>query len=143
MLHKRNIKLGTMGCKALDAQSKGEKHKRYANSQTTTVPIQMFSAPLSTASANNNVMPALVSSGACTCNAFSTFSPAATLKAEMLWVLQTRQHSYTSNRNMSSIFRAMFPDSECAKHLAVARTKPLTLLNLDLLRTLKESFCQL
>ena len=31
-----------VGCKALDAHMKGEKHKR--DSQTTTVPIQMFAA---------------------------------------------------------------------------------------------------
>lgn len=46
---KNNIKWGTMGCKSLDAHMKGEKHKRYADSLATTVPIQMFATSISTA----------------------------------------------------------------------------------------------
>lgn len=77
------MKLGTMGCKSLDAHMKEEKHNHYSNSQTTAVSIQMFAALVYTASANNNITPTLVSSGPCTSNAFSTFSSTATLKAKM------------------------------------------------------------
>ena len=78
-LCKKSIKLGTMGCKALDAHMKGEKHKRYADSQATTVPIRMFtvSVGLSTANANANGAPTLVPS---TSTTFGTFAPITTLK---------------------------------------------------------------
>ncbi|KAM8766754.1 uncharacterized protein AB9X84_005877 isoform 1-T1 [Acanthopagrus schlegelii] len=48
-----------------------------------------------------------------------------TLKAEMLWVLQTvsRHHSYTSNEDVSTVFKAMFPDSECAKTFSCGEDK--------------------
>lgn len=117
-----------MGCKALDTHMKGEKHKCYADSQATTVPIQMFAASVSTSKAN--VTPALVSSSPSTSNAFGTFSPTTTLKAEMLWVLHmvSRHHSYTSNEDVSTVFRAMFPDSEqfsltCAKTFSCGKDK--------------------
>ena len=79
------MKLGTMGCKALDAHMKGEKHRRYAESQATSVPIQMYAASANvTVNPNANVTPALVSSGHSTSNAFGTFARTTTLKAEML-----------------------------------------------------------
>ena len=46
--------LGTMDCKALDAHMIGEKHKLYAVSKATTVPMQMFAALV----ANVNATPA-------------------------------------------------------------------------------------
>lgn len=116
---------------------KGEKHKRYADSQATTVPIQMFAALVSTSKAN--VTPALVSSGPSTSNAFGTFSPTTTLKAEMLWVLHavSRHHSYTSNEDMSTVFRALFPDSECAKTFSCGRDKASYLARFGLVPYIK------
>lgn len=136
-LFKKTIQLGTMGCKALDAHMKGEKHKRYADSQATTVPIQMFAALVSTSKAN--VTPTLVSSGPSTSNAFGTFSPTTTLKAEMLWVLHavSRHHSYTSNEDMSTVFRALFPDSECAKTFSCGRDKTSYLARFGLVPYIK------
>lgn len=136
-LCKKTIQLGTMGCRALDAHMKGEKHKRYADSQATTVPIQMFAASVSTSKAN--VTPALVSSGPSTSNAFGTFSPTTTLKAKMLWVLHTvsRHHSYTSNEDVSTVFRAMSADSECAKTFSCGRDETSYLARFGLVPYIK------
>ena len=48
-----------------------------------------------------------------------------TLKAEILWVLQTiiRHYSYTSNEDVHVVFRAKFPDSQCASAFSCERDK--------------------
>ena len=47
------------------------------------------------------------------------------LKAEVLWVMHTisRHSSYSSNENICTIFRSMFPDSTIAKKFTCGATK--------------------
>lgn len=132
---RKDIKLGTMGCKALDTHMKGDKHSRYAASQATTVPMQTFA---STTVTKVSTTPASVSPGLST-SAFATFALTATLKAEILWVLQsiTRHHSYTSNDDVGAVFRAMFPDSEFAKSFSCGKDKTSYLARIGLASFIK------
>ena len=51
--------------------------------------------------------------------------PPETQKAEVLWVLQTvsRHNLFKSNEDISSVFAAMFPDSELAKSFTCGENK--------------------
>lgn len=64
---------------------------------------------------NHNVQPSVLLS----------FSQACTLRDELLWILQTisRHHSYMSNDDIHTLFKAMFPDSEHVKTFTCGRDK--------------------
>lgn len=89
-LCRKDIKLGTMACKALDAHMKGDKHSHYAASQAQTVPIQMFA---STTVTKVSAMSAPVSPRPST-SAFAEFAPTATLKAEIQKKSDALKHIY-------------------------------------------------
>lgn len=122
---KKIIQLGTMGHKALDSHSRAEKHKKKLASQTASLPISIFATSIdpnttSQSQPSTNIRPT-TSPG----NAFGCFGNVDTLKAEILWVLQTvsRHHSYTSNKDIHLVFKAMFPDSQCASAFTYGRDK--------------------
>ena len=78
---KKTIQLGIMGHKALDSHTQAEKHKRYVASQATSLPIRIFTSPVEPrATSQPSTSPG---------NAVGSFANVDTLKAEILWVLQT------------------------------------------------------
>ena len=133
-LCRKTFKLGTMGMKSLDSHMRSEKHQRYVSTRKSTIPIQSYcedsSRPTTTSSTSvvcvTDVQPTATAPVAKTSSsAFSGFSPTPTLKAEVIWSLQTasKHHSYTSNDGIHEVFRAMFPDSEMAKTFTCGRDK--------------------
>ncbi|KAL6459284.1 hypothetical protein MHYP_G00327560 [Metynnis hypsauchen] len=147
-LCRKTFKLGTMGCKALDSHMKSEKHKRYDGARKSNMHIESFAAiggltvsaknDLSTVNKSVPAKPSGPATGPQT--PFSTFSTAATLKAEVLWVLHTisRHHSYTSNDDIHTVFRGMFPDSELAKTFTCGRDKTAYLVRFGLAPYIKK-----
>ena len=118
---KKTIKLGSMGHKALDSHTQAEKHKKNVAAQATSLPIHIFTNPVEPSTTSQPSTRPPSSSG----NAFGCFANTDTLKAEILWVLQTisRHHSYTSNEDVHLVFQAMFPDSQCASAFSCGRDK--------------------
>lgn len=110
LCHKK-IKLGTMGRMALESHMKSAKHLACPATTQRQAPILQFCAA-------NPMLTSTVTSAATTQpgNIRALCGSTPTLKAEVMWTLKMilDHHSYTSNENISKLFKVMFPDWEIA-----------------------------
>lgn len=69
----------------------------------------------------------------------SSFLQACTLRAGLLWILHiiSRHHSYMSNDDIYTLFKAMFPDSEHVKTLTCGRDKTAYIARFGILPFIK------
>lgn len=129
----KTVKLGTLGVKALESHSQSEKHKTQVKNQQQTPAISSVFAPASGASSVSNVALASAPQSAAAAPATTsgiidlrtTFGSTSTLKAEVLWTLNTvaKHQSYNSNDGIGELFKSMFPDSDIAKTFACGGDK--------------------
>ncbi|XP_046874041.1 uncharacterized protein LOC124466288 isoform X2 [Hypomesus transpacificus] len=117
----KNIKLGTLGVKALESHARAEKHKVAIKCLQRTQPISEFCASPLPSLPSSSSMPGpsgLQRNIAAPSNDLrATFGSTDTSKAEVLWILHTvtKHHSFNSNSEIGDLFRVMFPDSVIAK----------------------------
>ena len=128
---KKIIQLGTMGLKALESHAKSSKHISSIKGKYQTPSIAgVFSAsigqpavvPESEAEADNQPTASTSSDTAAPpvtttrVDLRTSFGSTPTMKAEVLWTLNTisKQQSYNGNDSISELFKCMFPDSDIA-----------------------------
>lgn len=117
-LCKKTIQLGTLGVKALESHSKAEKHQLAVKSLERAQAITQFCSPPPPSSSGPGPSGLQHSVATTSANDFrATFGSNETSKSEVLWIIHsiTRHLSYNSSSDISSIFQAMFPDSNIAK----------------------------
>ena len=111
----KKLKLCTMGHMALELHINSAKHLACSAATRRQAPISQFcvansmltSTVTSAASSTEPTQPGNI-------RALCGSKPA--LKAEVTWTLKMilDHHSYTSNKNISELFKVMFPNSEIA-----------------------------
>ncbi|XP_063761275.1 uncharacterized protein LOC134878988 isoform X2 [Eleginops maclovinus] len=130
---KKKIQLGTMGVKALESHAKSAKHisSMKVKDQTPSVAgvfqpanVSQLADNLSEVAGNVNQPAANVTATALPATSATpvsvdlrtAFGSTPTMKAEVLWTLNTvaKHQSYNSNENVSDLFKFMFPDSDIA-----------------------------
>ncbi|KAL6471512.1 hypothetical protein MHYP_G00201620 [Metynnis hypsauchen] len=119
-LCKKTIQLGTLGVKALESHAKAEKHQLATKSLQRTQAITQFCASSPPSSLSSVPGPAGLHRSIPSASANdirATLGSSETSKSEVLWILHsiTKHLSYNSSSEISSLFRAMFPDSNIAK----------------------------
>ena len=106
-----------MGIKAVVSHMQSQKHKTSARSHTQTPAISTFciSAPA----------PPPQTVRAASTDLRVAFGATPTLKAEVLWILNTvvKHQSYNSNEGIGDLFGLMFPDSQIASTFTAGRDK--------------------
>lgn len=129
---KKRIQLGTMGMKALESHAKSSKHMNALNGQKQTpstacvfqpTNVSQLAANMSEAAAGANVSQLAASAAdppamtATRVDLRTAFGSTPTMKAEVLWTLNTiaKHQSYNGNEGISELFKCMFPDSDIAK----------------------------
>ena len=130
-LCKKTVKLGTLGVKALESHAQSNEHKTNVKSQLQTPAISSVFAPASRPSPLSNAPLASVPAAAVPATTSgiidlrTTFGSTSTLKAEVLWTLNTvaNHQSYNSNNGIGELFRCMLPDSDVAKNFACGGDK--------------------
>ncbi|XP_072564979.1 uncharacterized protein [Paramormyrops kingsleyae] len=136
ILCKKNLKLGTMGVKALETHMQCKKHKvaaetcrktpgiyQFCSVEPTTVGLpQSAAASQTSATASASTSSTAISAPA---DIRATFASTTTLRAEVLWCLHTitKHQSYTANEAVGDVFRTMFPDSEIARTFKCGKDK--------------------
>ena len=117
----RVILLTTMGIKAVDSHMKSEKHRK--SIATSDKKVNSITNYVSVGGAS--ATPSAASSSKATSDIRSTFSSTETLKAELLWTLQTvaKHQSYHSNDDIGALFTLMFPDSATAQGFSCGENK--------------------
>ena len=110
----RVILLTTMGIKAgVDSHVSHEKHRNIATSDKKVNSIANYVSV-----GGGSATSSAASSSKATSDIRSTFSSTETLKAELLWTLQTvaKHQSYHSNDDIGALFTLIFPDSTCGTY---------------------------
>ena len=106
-----------MGIKAVVSHMQSQKHKTSARNHTQTPAISTFciSAPA----------PPPQTVRAASTDLRVAFGATPTLKAEVLWILNTvvKHQSYNSNEGIGDLFGLMFPDSQIASTFTAGRDK--------------------
>lgn len=128
-LCKKDIKLGTLGVKALESHAKSVKHQTCirALQQTRPLPVvpQGGSDDATDPPPANPPRPRPP-----TGRIDQALGSSPTLVAEVLWTLETvaRHQSYNSNEGIGEIFKKMFPDSEIVQsfHCGADKTAYIT-----------------
>ena len=133
VLCRRDFDISNMGKSALKSHAKGEKHKQLvgvheaADEQRSTLrcfldPRQRATSARESEESSVPKVPTPVS----TLTNITSFVPRTDcLKAEVLWDLKVvmSHYSYNSCTDTSSLFAAMFPDSEIARLFACGEKK--------------------
>lgn len=120
-LCKKALELSSLGIKSLRSHAKSEKHKVAVKGLQRVQAISQFcSAPSLPGPSTARDSVCLVSSAT-----HSGFGSTSTLKAEVLWVLNTvtKHQSYKGNDDIAELFRTMFPDSDIAKTFTCGKDK--------------------
>lgn len=120
-----------MGVTALDSHMKGAKHTACSTARQRQPPIVQFCAPQTSSvtetalAISNEEISTLEALPPQPRNILSYCGSTPTLRAEVMWVLKTisEHHSYTSNENITEIFKTMFPDSEVAATFSCGSNK--------------------
>ncbi|XP_063766766.1 uncharacterized protein LOC134882763 isoform X2 [Eleginops maclovinus] len=130
---KKKIQLGTMGVKALESHAKSAKHISSMKVKDQTPSVAGVFQPANVSQLADNVSEVAGNVNQPAANVTATALPATsatpvsvdlrtafgstpTMKAEVLWTLNTvaKHQSYNSNENVSDLFKFMFPDSDIA-----------------------------
>ncbi len=122
-LCKKALELSSLGIKSLQSHVKSEKHKVAVKGLQWVQAINQFcSAPSLTLPGPSTARDSVCLASSAT---HSGFRSTSTLKAEILWVLNTvtKHQSYKGNEDIAELFRAMFPDSDIAKTLTCGKDK--------------------
>ncbi|XP_022076088.2 uncharacterized protein LOC127535448 isoform X2 [Acanthochromis polyacanthus] len=138
ILCKKCFKLGTMGVKAVESHMQSAKHKASKSSCQQTLGISRF---CSTLVSTGPPPPAPISAtGTAAPHLRTVFGCTPTLKAEVLWCLNTvtKHQSYKSNEGAGDLFRAMFPDSDIARSFACGSDKTAYISKFGLARYISE-----
>lgn len=127
-LCKKTLELSSLGIKALHSHGKSERHQGSLKGLQGMQTITQFwspSLPGPSSSRDSGFPVAVASSRPATSSATSAFGSTSTLKAEVLWVLNTvtKHQSYIGNEDISELFQAMFPDSDIAKTFMCGKDK--------------------
>lgn len=134
----RVFKLGTMGINAVKSHMKSEGHKSALKGRQQLTMSSYFSVTTTTSTTTAPAVVTTTSSGAAMVGKSSdlraAFGSNATLKAEVLWCLNTaiQHYSYASNEGVSDLFQAMFPDSEIVKSFTCGKDKTSYILKFGL-----------
>lgn len=111
-----------MGVKAVESHLQSAKHKASESSCQQTPGISQFCSSLV-----STVPPPRppTTTGAAAAPHLRMFGSTPTLKAEVLWSLNTvtKHQSFKSNEGVGDLFRAMFPDSDIAHSFACGSDK--------------------
>ena len=108
---------------------KSEKHRK----SITTSDKKVNSIANYVSVGGASATPSAASSTKATSDIRSTFSSTETLKAELLWTLQTvaKHQSYHSNDDIGALFTLMFPDSATAQGFSCGENKTAYLCPID------------
>lgn len=150
---KKRIQLGTM--KALESHAKSSKHMNALNGQKQTpfiacvfqpTNVSQLAANMSEAAAGANVSQLAASAAdppamtATRVDLRTAFGSTPTMKAEVLWTLNTiaKHQSYNGNEGISELFKCMFPDSNIAKTFTCGPDKTAYIAKFGLAIHIKE-----
>ncbi len=115
-----------MGIKAVESHMQGAKHKMATESQKQTPGISHFCVgPAPQLATTAAAATAGATAGASSTDLAVIFGGTATLKSEVLWILNTvvKHQSYTSNEGIGDLFHVMFPDSQIANTFSCGKDK--------------------
>lgn len=126
-LCKRTVELSSLGIKALNSHAKSEGHKVSLKGLQQVQAITQFCSPSlpGPSSLQDSGCPAPATSSTTSSATHSAFRSTSTLKAEVLWVLNTvtKHQSYRGNEDIYELFQTMFPDSNIAKTFTCGKDK--------------------
>lgn len=142
-LCKKTLELASLGLKALHSHAKSERHQLSVKGLQRVQAITQFcspSLPGSSSSRDSGCPTPATSSRPSTSSATGTFGSTATLKAEVLWVLNTvtKHQSYRGNEDISELFQTMFPDSDIAKTFTCGKDKTSYIARFGLAEFIKQ-----
>ncbi|TKS80447.1 hypothetical protein D9C73_013320 [Collichthys lucidus] len=142
-LCKKTLELASLGLKALHSHAKSERHQLSVKGLQRVQAITQFcspSLPGSSSSRDSGCPTPATSSRPSTSSATGTFGSTATLKAEVLWVLNTvtKHQSYRGNEDISELFQTMFPDSDIAKTFTCGKDKTSYIARFGLAKFIKQ-----
>lgn len=111
----KEFSVANSGLGQVKQHAETEKHKQVSNTRSGT-------------SSQRLLLPRSSDDGAISLSATPSVSFSTeeqTLRAEILWAMKCAQSnfSFSSNTNLASVFRAMFPDSEIARNYGMSESK--------------------
>ncbi|XP_028293606.1 uncharacterized protein LOC114456189 isoform X2 [Gouania willdenowi] len=153
---KKKIQLGNMGMKALESHAKSGKHINSIKAKEKTLSIDGVFQPANVSQLTVNAPEAednVNQPAACASTAppvttetngrvdlRTTFGFTPTMKAEVLWTLNTiaKHQSYNGNEGISELFKSMFPDSDIATTFTCGSDKTAYIAKFGLAVHIKE-----
>lgn len=139
---KKTLELASLGLKALHSHSKSERHRSSLKSLQRVQAITQFCSPSlpGPSASRDSGCPAPATSSRPLTSATGAFGSTSTLKAEVLWVLNTvtKHQSYRGNEDISELFQTMFPDSDIAKTFTCGKDKTSYIARFGLAEFIKQ-----
>lgn len=145
---KKRIQLGKMRVKALDWHAKSTKHMTHVRGTEQTPSITAVFSPASSANVSQLAAsaptaaapPATTAAAVGKLDLRTAFGSTPTLKAEVLWTLNTiaKHQSYNGNEGIGELFRSMFPDSDIANAFTCGADKTANIAKFGLAIYIKD-----